>query len=63
LGVYRETPPAQHAVIFACIRAEAETAMTEEVRYMATGKWFGRLAMGLAAGAAGTAAMDAYWVA
>lgn len=29
---------------------------------MATGKWFGRLAMGLAAGAAGTAAMNAYWV-
>ena len=29
---------------------------------MATGKWLGRLAMGLAAGAAGTAAMNAYWM-
>lgn len=29
---------------------------------MAAGKWLGRLAMGLAAGAAGTAAMNAYWM-
>lgn len=28
---------------------------------MATGKWLGRLAIGLVAGAAGTAAMNAYW--
>lgn len=28
---------------------------------MTSGKWLGRLAMGLAAGAAGTAAMNAYW--
>lgn len=29
---------------------------------MATGKWLGWLAMGLAAGAAGTAAMNGYWI-
>lgn len=29
---------------------------------MATGKWLGRLAMGMVAGAAGTAAMNAYWM-